>query len=88
VSAASAAPGGGATSAVAESAANTMEEMMRKSVGLGARPSGLARPGFGFGAPQSTSRIAGPSGLVRPGAVSGKSRMMSNIERMGGRSAD
>jgi Fungal Transforming acidic coiled-coil (TACC) proteins len=64
----------GGTSSVAE-------DLLRKSVGLGARPSGLARPGFGFAGAQS--KIATPSsGLAKP--MAGKSRMMSNIERMGG----
>lgn len=56
-------------------------EEMRKSVGPVARPSGLARPGFGIKAPNGTSGIA--RGL-NAGGVPGKSRMMSNIERMGG----
>jgi len=57
-----------------------VEDVLRKSVNASqqARASGLARPGFGFG----QSRIGAPSGLARPTA--GKSKMMSNIERMGG----
>jgi chromosome segregation ATPase len=77
-------------------AAAAAEDVLRKSVGLGgaagiARPqSGLARPGFGFGA-AGQSRIAAPgSGLAKGGSLStaGKSRMMSNIERMGGRAVE
>jgi chromosome segregation ATPase len=54
------------------STAPIVEEALRKSIGLGApRASGLAKPGFGFG-----SRLAKPT--------IGKSRMMSQIEKMGG----
>jgi chromosome segregation ATPase len=68
--------GGGASSA----GTSIAEDLLRKSVGLSARPSGLARPGFGFA---GQSKIAAPSsGLAKP--LAGKSRMMSNIERMGG----
>lgn len=58
------------------------EDVLRKSIGMGALrpPSGLSRPGFGFGGPSGIGRPA--SGLARP--VAGKSRMLSNIERMGG----
>ncbi|KAF2673594.1 hypothetical protein BT63DRAFT_476090 [Microthyrium microscopicum] len=60
---------------------SAMEDILKKSVGMGIappRPTGLARPGFGFGNP----RIGAPSGLAKPTA--GKSKILSNIERMGG----
>lgn len=63
-----------------------VEEIMKRSIGLGsARPTGLTRTGFGFGG-AGQSKIGGPSGLARPAA--GKSRMMSNIERMGSGRSD
>jgi chromosome segregation ATPase len=76
-------------------AAAAAEDVLRKSVGLGGAvrpPTGLARPGFGFGAGAGQSRIAAPgSGLAKGGSLggaAGKSRMMSNIERMGGRAVE
>jgi hypothetical protein len=73
---------------IAGSAAGNAVEDFKKSIGIGAaRPSGLKGPGFG-GIPQPQSRIGAPSGLARS-TSGGKSRMMSNIERMGnGRSLD
>jgi chromosome segregation ATPase len=76
--------------------ASSAVEDFKKSIGIGAtRPSGLrgpatqsglTRPGFGMGIPQpGGSRIGAPAGLSRS-TSGGKSRMMSNIERMGGRS--
>jgi hypothetical protein len=64
-----------------------VEDIMKRSIGAGAaRPTGLTRPGFGFGAP-APSKIGAPSsGLMRPQV--GKSRMMSNIERMGSGRSD
>jgi hypothetical protein len=72
---------------IAGSAAGNAVEDFKKSIGIGAsKPSGLARPGFGI--PQPQSRIGAPSGLSRS-TSGGKSRMMSNIERMGnGRAMD
>ena len=71
---------GASVSAAAGAASNTVMEDLRRSVGPaavggGVRPSGLARPGFG---------IKAPSGIARSNPAPGKSRMMSNIERMGG----
>ncbi|KAK3077112.1 hypothetical protein LTS18_011188 [Coniosporium uncinatum] len=72
-----------------ESTAGQAVEDFRKSIRSAHGPpaaasSGLKRPGFGFG---GDSRIGAPTGLGR--SVSGsKSRMMSNIERMGGRNVE
>jgi len=70
-------------------AAGTAVDDFKKSIGGIARPTGLRGPGFG-----AQSRIAGPSGgghavsLTRS-TSGGKSRMMSNIERMAsGRNMD
>jgi predicted nucleic acid-binding Zn-ribbon protein len=66
---------------------------LRRSAGPGPvagaaqRPSGLARPRFGIPTP-GRSGVAAPSGLARPQQAAGKSRMMSNIERMGGARCD
>lgn len=62
-------------------AAGDAVEDFKKSIGFqGARPTGLRGPGFGVG----QSRIGAPAGLGRStSGGSGKSRMMSNIERMG-----
>ena len=72
-------------------AAAATEDVLRKSAGAGGggvpRPSGLARPRFGIPTP-GRSGMAPPSGLARPQAGMGKSRMMSNIERMGGARCD
>jgi hypothetical protein len=69
----------------AETAAAAADDALRRSGGTNVpRPSGLARPRFGIPTP-GRSGVAPPSGLARPQAgVAGKSRMMSNIERMGG----
>lgn len=77
------------TSIGGAAAGNAVEDF-KKSIGIGgpARPTGLPSGlrGPGFGAPQS--RIGAPAGLSRS-TSGGKSRMMSNIERMGsGRSAE
>ncbi|KAF2426257.1 hypothetical protein EJ08DRAFT_736438 [Tothia fuscella] len=72
---------------VAGPAAGNAVEDFKKNVGICGPPrppSGLRGPGFG--AP--TSRIGAPAGLNRS-ISGGKSRMMSNIERMGsGRSVE
>lgn len=63
------------------STAPAVEDALRKSVGL-PRASGLAKPGFGF------SRLAKPasasSSSYAAGGGAGKSKMMSQIEKMGG----
>jgi len=79
-------------STLTPAAANNAVEDFKKSIGLSmGRPSGLKGPGFGFqGQPASQhqqSRIGAPAGLNRS-TSGGKSRMMSNIERMGGRAVD
>jgi hypothetical protein len=72
---------------IAGSAAGNAVEDFKKSIGIGsAKPTGLKGPGVGLPRPQS--RIGAPSGLARS-TSGGKSKMMSNIERMGnGRSLD
>lgn len=69
-------------------AAGTMVDDFKKSVsGLsgiaGARTSGLRGPTSGLKGPGFGSRIGAPSGLARS-QNGGKSRMMSNIERIAG----
>ena len=79
-------------STLTPAAANNAVEDFKKSIGLGvSRPSGLRGPGFGMQGPLASqhqqSRIGAPAGLNRS-TSGGKSRMMSNIERMGGRAVD
>jgi len=79
-------------STLTPAAANSAVEDFKKSIGLGvSRPSGLRGPGFGTQGPLASqhqqSRIGVPAGLNRS-TSGGKSRMMSNIERMGGRAVD
>ena len=71
-------------STIAPAAATSAVEDFRKSVGIGGpRPTGLARPGFGMATPGPASRIGMPTPM-RGAQGGGKSKMMSNIERMGG----
>jgi chromosome segregation ATPase len=77
-------------STMTPAAANNAVEDFKKSIGMGmGRPSGLRGPGFGFQGAATTqqSKIGAPAGLNRS-TSGGKSRMMSNIERMGGRAVD
>lgn len=77
-------------STMTPAAANNAVEDFKKSIGMGmGRPSGLRGPGFGFqgGPTTQQSKIGAPAGLNRS-TSGGKSRMMSNIERMGGRTVD
>jgi hypothetical protein len=77
-------------SSLTPAAATTAVEDFKKSIGMGmGRPSGLRGPGFGYQGPAATqqSKIGAPAGLTRS-TSGGKSRMMSNIERMGGRAID
>lgn len=77
-------------SAMLPASASSAVEDFKKSIGMGAgRPSGLRGPGFGFQGQATTqqSKIGAPGGL-HTSTSGGKSRMMSNIERMGGRFVD
>lgn len=61
---------------------NSAPSEIRNS-GIG-KPSGLRGPGFGFGGESRIGRGVGASGLNKSGGPGApKSRMMSNIERMG-----
>lgn len=70
----------------AEVGAPTAIEDFKKSI---SRPSGLRGPGFGAGSGTESriGRVGAPSSLGRS-ISGGKSRMMSNIERMGGRAVE
>jgi myosin heavy subunit len=77
-------------STMTPASANNAVEDFKKSIGMGvSRPSGLRGPGFGFQGQATTqqSKIGTPAGLHRS-TSGGKSRMMSNIERMGSRAVD
>jgi hypothetical protein len=78
-------------STVSPEVGNAVEDFRKSisgSLNPANRPSGLRAPGgFGFGGPAGSSKIAAPS--MQRSTSGGKSRMMSNIERMaGGRSMD